>query len=221
MLNTLRKVRDAFPAIRWMLTGSIGIDHFSKEHKVSGAFNNLHPFLIEPFAQQIASDFVAFYCHNHVAQPFILEAETHLYLQKRLGWLSPYYLEKLCLKIEPSAQVNGEVAANCADIDKACDSLLQHPNNQIFSGWPDHLERNIPAEVRFVCKAILGYLSENQDGESRNTIRAKLEPQYLNEQIREALIILKNDGFLKKDQVTDKFSFVMHLLADYWQEYRV
>ncbi len=219
LLNTLRKARDAHPEIRWMLTGSIGIDHFSKQHQVSGAFNNLHPFLIEPFEQEIAIDFVDDCCQHRVVTPFTLGTETHHYLQKRLGWLSPYYLEKLCLKIKPSAKLKGGPAANIADIDKACETLLQHPHNLVFSGWPDHLERNIPDSIRPICKGVLNYLSDSEEGESRDTIRMQLEPEYTKERIREALIILKNDGFLVKDQKSGKFRFVMQLLANYWQEY--
>ena len=57
-------------------------------------------------------------------------------------------------------------------------------------------------------------------GESRDTIRTKLTPEYTPEQISEALIMLQNDGFIRKNQ-KNKFHFSMHLLADYWQEYQI
>ncbi len=192
--------------------------HF-EQGRVSGAFNNLHPFLIEPFDQQITRDFVRYYCKNKVETPFTLEPKSHHHLQKRLGWLSPYYLEKLCLKITPSAEVKGEIAANIADIDEACNSLLSHLHNQVFSGWPDHLERNIPDTIRPVCKAILDHLSDSNEGESRDTLRIQLEPEYTKEQIHEALIILHNDGFLIKDRGNGKIRFVMQLLANCWRKY--
>jgi hypothetical protein len=46
------------------------------------------------------------------------------------------------------------------------------------------------------------------------------EPEYTAEKIREALLILQNDGFLQKDPASTKYKFAMHLLADYWQEYQ-
>lgn len=220
LLNMLRKVRDAYPKICWMLTGSIGMDHFTRQYNMSGVFNNLHPFLIEPFKQDIAIAFVTDFCNNKVMNPFVLEADVHLHLQKRVGWLSPYYLEKLCLQIQPSEQNEDVMAATIADIDKACNTLLQHPHNQVFSGWPDHLERNVHNDIRPVCKVILKYICTSEAGESRDTIRTKLTPEYTPEQITEALIMLQNDGFIRKNQ-KNKFHFSMQLLADYWQEYQI
>lgn len=218
LLNSLRRFRDAYPNIRWMLTGSIGLDHFAKHHQVSGAFNNLHPFLIEPFSPDIATDFVNNFSQQEVPASFTLDSKTHQYLQNRLGWLSPYYLEKLCLKIIPLT-TGKTLIANCNAIDLACHQLLQYPHNQAFSGWPEHLERNIPDEIRPSCKAILNKLSEHETGESRDSLRAQLEPEHTPEQVREALTILSNDGFIKK-QASGKYSFVMQLLANYWQEYQ-
>ncbi|NOQ13380.1 MAG: hypothetical protein GQ583_02710, partial [Methyloprofundus sp.] len=218
LLNSLRRFRDAYPNIRWMLTGSIGLDHFAKHHQVSGAFNNLHPFLIEPFNAQIATDFVNHYCQQEVFDTFILDDEAHKHLQARLGWLSPYYLEKLCLQILPTTANNKRIA-DCKVIDQACLKLLQHPHNQAFSGWPEHLNRNISDDIRPSCKAILNKLSEHDAGESRDSLRIQLEPEYTPEQVREALNILSNDGFIKK-QPNGKYHFVMQLLANYWQEYQ-
>lgn len=215
LLNTLRKVRDAYPNVRWMLTGSIGIDHFSKHHQVAGAFNNLHPFLLEAFEPDIATEFVDYFCKNKVMKPFVLDAKTHQYLQNRLGWLSPYYLEGLCLEIKPD-----DTAVTNESIDQACERLLEHPKNQVFSGWPDHLNRNIPNDIRPVCKALLQTLSEHKEGESIDSLRIQYEQEFTAEKIKEALLILQNDGFIHVQPATNKYQFVMHLLADYWQAYQ-
>lgn len=45
-----------------------------------------------------------------------------------------------------------------------------------------------------------------------NSLRTQLEPEYTPEQLREALNILSNDGFIKK-QANGKYRFVMQLLA--------
>jgi hypothetical protein len=218
LLNTLRKMRDAYPNIRWMLTGSIGIDHFSKHHQLAGAFNNLHPFLIEPFNAQIATDFVNYFCQGKVMESFTLDKSAHQHLQNRLGWLSPFYLENLCLQIKPTHKNNPTISKE--DINLACDKLLQHPHNQVFSGWPDHIERNIPDDMRPTCKTLLKILCQHNDGENVDTLRMQCEPEYTEEQIKEALTILQNDSFIQQDPASTKYKFAMHLLADYWQEYQ-
>lgn len=215
LLNTLRKLRDRYPNIRWMLTGSIGIEHFTKQHKAAGAFNNLDAFLLEPFNPSIATDFVNNFCQNKVIKPFTLGIKIHSHLQKRLGWLSPYYLEKLCLRIDPSSE-----SITKKDIDTACKKIITHPHHTAFEGWPDHIARNVPSKLQSICNKLLGKLSENKTGESLESLIIHCDPEYKPQQIKEALTILVNDGFLTKNKKNKKYHFVMQLLADYWQEYQ-
>jgi hypothetical protein len=148
-------------------------------------------------------------------QAFTLDEATHQHLQNRLGWLSPYYLEKLCLEIKPASQ-----AVTNEEIDQACERLLLHPKNQVFSGWSDHLERNIPDDIRSICKVLLKILSEHKEGESLDSLRIECQPEFTEEKIKEALLILQNDGFIHQQPATHQYGFVMQLLADYWQKYQ-
>ena len=218
-LDILRKTREKHRDIRWMLTGSIGIDHLTAQYQVTGAFNNLHPFLLQPFDPEVAKLFVEDFCMKSVRQSFCLTGVTHSYLQGRLGWLSPYYLEKLCLQIVPTGGDGDDLSATSEDIDRACEQLLEHPYNRVFSGWPDHLKRNIPEDDRAVCKRILDHLSENPGGDSMDTLRLKFEEEIGMHELKKGVRILVNDGFLKRDPQNGRLQFVMQLLADYWNEY--
>jgi len=218
-LDTLRKSREDYPAIRWMLTGSIGLDHLADAYQISGAFNNLEPFLIEPFSDEIADQFVQHYCRTETQTRFSLTEAVLVRLRARLGWLSPFYLERICLRVNPSICKGNQYEANEEDIDRACGQLLEYPYNRAFSGWPDHLGRNINNEERPACKAVLARLCQYVDGETEDALRMVLEPEYTTGQIRRALRTLTSDGFLTKGPGDGRYRFAMQLLADYWREY--
>ena len=221
-LNTLRKIRNEYKNIRWILTGSIGIDNLVDEYKMVGAINDLSPVTIEAFAPEIARDFTDHICSSSlVKNKFELESSSHQRLQQRLGWLSPFYIERLCRLIEPADPPNdGSLIATGADIDAACKRLLSHPYNRAFKSWLDHIDRNISEQYQGACKAILDFLCESPEGELRDTIRHRIEPNHNAEKIKQALAVLVSDGFLI---YTDdaRYQFVLPLLANYWQQFEL
>ena len=227
-MNTMRKVRNEYKNIRWLLTGSIGLDHLVSQYQMEGSINNLEPVAIEPFSSEISEDFANFLCQSEqVTRPFVLEDEAHKLLQLRLGWLSPFYIERLCRLIQPSSikKDNADDAmpnamATSEDIDRACGRLLQHPHNQAFKDWLSHIDRNISADLRPACRVILGYLCESKDGESRDNIRHHLGKESSSEQIKRALNILLSDGYLKLNS-GNRYQFAMPLLADYWARFEL
>ena len=221
-LDILRKYRFKYNQhIRWLLTGSIGLNHLAERHQLTGQLNDLQPVLLTPLTPAQARDFTAYFCQSEdVAQPFQLGAASHRHLQQRLGWLSPYYIEKLCLRIQPpSPPSDGLASANKPHIDKACDELLTHPYTEAFKAWPDHLQRNIEPVLRDVCHAVLRFLCTRRDGESFDVIRTALAPEFTEQQAKVALALLVDDGFLSQQRAKGRYTYQMSLLADYWAEY--
>jgi hypothetical protein len=217
-LNYLAMMRDKYPNIRWLMTGSIGIDHLAQAYNVQGAFRNLTPFLLEPFSSDVAKAFVDDYCQHSVQTAFTLSNDVHAHFQKRLGWLSPHYLAEFCLRIEPEL-VNEKYLCTVKSIDAACDKIIHYPFHHIFAGWPDHLERNIVPQYRAVCRSILGLLAEDRPGLTLDGLQIALGETIDRKNIKKALTILKTDGFIKEDN-SKQYLFVMSLLADYWQEFQ-
>lgn len=224
-LNTLRKIRNEYKNIKWILTGSIGIDYLVDQYQMSGAVNDLEPLELNPFTQATAQAFTDYFCQtSSVKKEFLLDDLGHIRLQQRLGWLSPFYIERLCRRIDPTGTSNkgtsnkGAAMATEADIDKACESLLSHPHNRAFKNWVDHIDRNISDDHQAVSKAILDFLCQSIDAVSKDSIRHRLEPGFESRQINQALQILVNDGFLVESK-SQHFRFALPLLASYWEKY--
>ncbi len=219
-LNTLRKTRHEFKNIRWILTGSIGIDNLVDQHQISGAVNDLYPLELKPFDPDVARAFTDYYSQTtNVKKTFIINNVAHQRFQERLGWLSPFYIERLCRMIDPTGSSNnGTPMATLSDIDKACEGLLSHPHNRAFKNWSDHFDRNISENHQTACKAVLDFLCLSVEGESKDSIRHRIEPQFNTGQINQALQVLVSDGFLIENE-NQYFRFALPLLANYWEKY--
>lgn len=50
----LREFRERFPTLRWLITGSIGIEPLARRGEYIGAFNNLEPYELLPLTPQAA-----------------------------------------------------------------------------------------------------------------------------------------------------------------------
>ncbi|WP_295392854.1 hypothetical protein [uncultured Thiodictyon sp.] len=58
-LYWLRGMRQKHRRIRWLYTGSIGLDTIARRNQVEGALNDLDPFTLGPFDPETARDFIA------------------------------------------------------------------------------------------------------------------------------------------------------------------
>lgn len=54
----LREFRERFPTLRWLITGSIGIEPLARRGEYLGAFNNLEPYELLPLTQAAAQAFL-------------------------------------------------------------------------------------------------------------------------------------------------------------------
>jgi len=91
-LYSLRSMRQKYRRVRWLYTGSIGLDSVARRDSVEGALNDLDVFPFTPFAPDTARAFVADIAKRRGCTLHPEATETVL---RRLGWLSPYYLEKV------------------------------------------------------------------------------------------------------------------------------
>ncbi len=217
-IHRLREHRQKFKNIRWMLTGSLGLDHIAEQYKETGGFNDLVPVLLNSFTPDQAQGYVDDLCRSRNLP--LLSLEVHQSIQKRLGWLVPNYISHLFDRIEDQSENNGDNKdISLDDVESACKSLLAYPYYRVFSDWPDHINRNYPDEYRTIAHQVLKILCQHSDGETIDTLRNTQQIAGFDiQEITNTLIFLKNDGFLCLNPDTKKYSFVFGLLREYWKE---
>ncbi|PZA13208.1 hypothetical protein DNX69_02190 [Rhodopseudomonas palustris] len=221
-LYHLRKLRQSYPNVRWLLTGSIGLDVVARRLGLGGALIDLEIFPLEPFSAQEARAFIDALCAGRkVRWRFVLDDAGFDYLAAELGWLSPYYLELIANRIRLSSNDGGATAVpTIADIDRAFDELLGHAYRNNFVAWEEHLNKNFPKPDTDVLYAILDCCCGARGGEIASTILAGVNqrhPAVTHRDLMNLMTALANDGFVTETE--GRWRFRSGLLRRYWLKY--
>lgn len=213
-LYHLRKLRQNYPNVRWLLTGSIGLDAVARRHNLGGALVDLDTFSLEPFSKTEARRYLEQLCaQKRVRWPFKLDQAGFDHLAEQLGWLAPFYLELIANGIRTS----GTAPATIAEIDAAFEQLLSDKFRIRFAPWQEHLSKNFPSADRDFLRAILEICAAQPAGEQVATMQAKLPGAFAGKTKRDlmdALTALSNDGFLVERD--GRWAFCSGLLRRYW-----
>ncbi len=217
-LYQLRNLCRAHPKVQWLFTGSIGLDTLARRHGFEGALVDLQIFALEPFSRPIAMDFLqSIAARNEVTLPD-KSAEA---LCERVGWLSPYYLEKIGEAACEGA--TSEKVVNLQATERAADSMLDLAHRSYWSTWREHLDKNFPEPERTRLFTLLAEVARNSEGASIDSLLLALNRsggEGIDERsVRGYLDTLEADGYLDADAGRSHFQFRMNLLREWWQRY--
>ena len=221
-LYWLRNLRQKYPRVRWFYTGSIGLDGLARRHNVEGALNDLDPFPLGPFPPETARAFL-----NWIAQrrSCAMTPEAAERILQRLGWLSPYYLEKIAEDACGIAR-NNNTGIDVNTAETALDNMLDLSKRLYWSSWREHLDRNIPEPERGRLYVLLQTIAQTPDGATPDTLLQSLnrggEPVGPGG-LRDLLDTLLADGYLDIEAADagHRYRFRMNLLREWWLRYVV
>lgn len=217
-LYWLRNLRQKYRRVRWLYTGSIGMDSVARRDSVEGALNDLDVFPFAPFDPDTARAFLADIAQRRSCTLHEDAAEAIL---RRLGWLSPYYLEKVAEDACTLAGVRG--ALDLPRAQAALDRMLDLEKRTYWSTWREHLDRNFPEPERSRIYTVLETVAKSDAGVSRDAFLPALnrggEPVG-EAALRHLLDTLLADGYLAVDHER-RYAFRMNLLREWWLRYVV
>lgn len=214
-LYQLRRLARNHPRIRWLLTGSIGLDTIARRGGFEGALVDLEIFPLRPFSEETAASFLQLVAQRE-HRSFSGTATARAFA--RLGWLSPYYLEKLgevaIGTAEPGVEITPEV------VDRAADALLTLEHRTYWSVWREHLDKNFLDPERTYLHKILARLAQSEAGESSDLLLAFMSapqgPSLDAQELQSLLDTLEYDGYITRDGDDPRFRFRMSLLREWW-----
>lgn len=219
----LRALQQRYRNVRWLLTGSIGLDTIARRYGLEGAFVDFETFVLQPFTPDAARSFMR--------APDIQQQFNHLFdaedadfdaMFAELGWLAPYYLKMVANEVRPSISGTGNTLpkASLADFEAAFETLLQPNRRSGFAVWRDHVRKNLPAADRTIAESLLDVLSRTAEGESEDTLFAhviKSQAGTTRHQVKDILDMLSNDGLLA--DTGGRHAFRSGLVRKYWSRY--
>lgn len=219
----LRALQQRYKKVRWLITGSIGLDTIARRYGLEGPFVDFETFVLEPFttaeALSYMRDPVMQQMFNHRFDAGDADFEA---MFSKLGWLAPYYLNLVANEVRPSitGAAEGRARATGADLDAAFEKLLQPNRRSDFAIWREHIDKNLPKPDGTIARHILDFLSKSSpEGEQEDTLLAQVSSlgSVTRPQLREILAMLGNDGLIAK--VDRRYTFRSGLVREYWQEY--
>ena len=208
--------------MRWLFTGSIGLDIVARRAGLQGALVDLKPFPLDPFGEEAARSYLDHLCAiRRGSTQFALDDAAFAHLARELGWLAPFYLQLIADRIAPSGPPSGDrPTAQIADVDRAFEELLRPEYRTQFSTFEEHVEKNFPKPEARRLRLILGACCEIRDGETEATLLARArqaEPFVTLRTLKDSLTALATAGFLVEQR--DRWRFRSGLLRRYWHRY--
>lgn len=213
-LYKLRYLCRAHPRVLWLFTGSIGLDTLARRHGFEGALVDLQIFALEPFSPKTAKEFLQTIAKwNEVTLP----DESAQALCDRLGWLLPYYLEKIGEAACEGASL--EKIVDSQAVERAAESLLDMAHRTYWPTWREHLDKNFAEPERTRLFTLLAEVAASPEGASFDTLLLALNRR--GEGIDERIVLgdidtLVADGYLSADADRSHFRFRMNLLREWW-----
>lgn len=217
-LLTLRQFRQAYPNVLWLFTGSIGMDTVARRHSIEGALNDLEAYPLKPFDEDTATRFLK---HIAIENGRLMAPEAAQHIVRRLGWLSPYYLEKIAE--EACHHTTRDEAIDIASADKALEAMLGLDKRTYWSTWREHLDRNFSDPEQTHLFSVLATIARSPEGRaSHDTLLGELNRgnPVSDSQLRAYLDTLEADGYLVACEHHPRYHrFRMGLLRDWWLRY--
>lgn len=222
-MNNLNRLREKYNSVRWMITGSIGIEPLANAGDYMGALIKFTTFKLTPLTSSQAKDYIqdrardGYFPHRKE----ITDVEA-LALIFSVGWLAPFYLDALASQIDSPLTKDG-VQAKIV-VDKAIEKLMNDAGPNTFGTWEEHLRKHYNSTERAIAVKTLGALSRSAQGiEMDGVLAAIVRPDLTSDGLRQVLMRLVSDGFLAVDDWAldnPKCYFLNPLLRLWWHRAR-
>jgi hypothetical protein len=210
-LYWMRRIRQQYIGIRWMLAGSIGLDTVTARLNIADTINDLHIEQLGAFDPATADAMLQALSSSHDVK---LNEPVRHYVMTRTGWLAPYYLQLIFHKIRDSP---AEVTAT--DVDRAIEDLLSPQHRNYFDYWRQRLFEELGKTDAEYAVVLLNSCCRAPEGSNRGTLSLALvhaiaDASQRHDKLRYLLDILQNDGYLAEQQ--SRWSFRSPLVREFW-----
>jgi uncharacterized protein len=211
--RTLRLNPDIMNRVRFIYTGSIGLNHTVAAIDSTAFINDLNTLEIEPLnweeAGLLLDELLA-------ARGSVILPAARDHLLNKLEWLIPFHIQLLVqelLQLElPDRTIDEQ------HIDMAFDQIISTRNNNHFAHYHSRLKSQFKGEELKYALEILRIIAE-----TGSISRAKLVDQaYLfevSEQFRKIVEILVYDGYINNIGDMDTYRFNSPVVRQWWNKY--
>jgi hypothetical protein len=195
-MNQITRIRQQYPRVRWMITGSIGIEPLAQAGNYMGVLAKFQNFELRPLKKEQAKDYVKDLASSgHLPhRQEISEAEAEVLIEV-VGWLAAYYLDALAQKLEGTPASTSSRAREV--VEAAVEQLLQPGELSTFGPWEEHLRKHYHGVECDIVFTALRTLSKNAQGADIDGLLSAIQlPQLTRDSLWKILTRLNTEGFI-------------------------
>jgi hypothetical protein len=211
------QVRD----IRWLLTGSVGLDSLAQRHGMADTINSLSHQMLKPFSEPEAAAMLSKLAARYQLSLSDPQLQT---LIRAVGWPQPYYLQRLFDRLRreraerPASSIEQQIEA-------AIELLVQPGEDNDFHHWEQRLQIQLGDSDAAHASALLTQAAATSDGARAETLftalQARMADASADQQRRkfaELRDILLRDGYWypKDDATARRYAFHLEPLRRWW-----
>ena len=202
--------------VRFIFTGSIGLDTVAKKLNLSNLINVFVHTTIEPLSDMEARQFIDFYFSKFSAQ--IIADHLKDIIIKQVGWNMPYYLALVCEEIVDNYDDNHLLEES--DILKCVEQLFEQETKTKFSHWRERLNR-LEKQERLFAESILTLVCDHDEAlPYADIFNLSQHADYKdNVNANYVLTCLKHEGYLFNQTEDNTYKFTSPLLKRWWNRY--
>lgn len=222
-MNLFSQLRSKNPRVRWLVTGSIGIDPLARAGQYMGALAKFQPYKLEPLSEPQAKEYLKDLAQLGLLQGrnVITDEEAQAVI-KAVGWRAAFYLEAFAQKLPANPETDPfKVQGN---IDKAMSDLLKPHNKATLGTWEEHIRKHHTEQQRNLSFAVLNAIAPMEEGMTLDALHGALGNNALNrETLRQHMMVLIDEGFIYRepfDDDTAPYRFRIAVLHQWWKIYR-
>jgi len=221
-MNLLSRLRAEYPRVRWMITGSIGLEPLARAGDYMGVLAKFDAFHLEPLTGEQAKMFVQDIAREGrlLYRRVITDAEAAA-LVEAVGWRSAYYLEALAKKLP--AQLSDDPSGAKQLVEEAVQRLLAPTEAATFGVWEEHIRKHYRDEERSLAFAMLDTLAQHGGAVSLDALLATIgRADVTRRDLHRVLTRLYLEGFVTVsdwDGDNPSASFLNPLVRRWWKRF--
>jgi len=205
----LRQNPEIRSKISFVYTGSIGLDNLVLSINEPRSISDLGNFIIPPFSEAEAISLINMIIDG---DDYKFLEENRQYFLTKLKWLLPYFIQVIMSEIENICIGKNTNIITEEIIDNAFKNALH--NRSYFEHWLVRL-RSIFKGNDFSCAKEILNTAAKKDGIDQY----ELQDMITKYQLEDAAVIINtliHDGYIIKDETTNKYRFNSPLLQSWW-----
>jgi hypothetical protein len=211
--RTLRLDPNIINKVRFIYTGSIGLNHTVAAIDSTAFINDLNTLEIEPLSKKEATHFL-----NELIRPrkIRLEPETHEYLLAKLEWLIPFHIQLLVQELLRLDIKEGQI--DIQHIDQAFEAIIASRNDNYFMHYYNRLKTQFKGDELKFALDILRMMAESGDTSRIQMFdtAARLNQENSYKKVIEILIY---DGYINNIGNKEQYRFNSPVIRMWWCKY--